>query len=83
MPVDRYMGEGLYVTEQLGEPCLYRAQSCGRGRILVTADNPLYSTRWEATAEEFAAWVLAKVVATIRTLDSAMLRAFAGGGDGR
>lgn len=64
-PVDRYIGEGIYL---LGTPLgkdFYRVQGAGRGKILLMRDNKHYSDQIISDAK-FDEYVLAIVVADIK-----------------
>lgn len=69
-PVDRYVGEGLYVIEQLGYPCIYRFQSGGHGLLRQLSDNKAYQPERPMTQQEFEECMLAKVMANVITQDS-------------
>lgn len=72
-PARAYQGEGIYATsDHFGSIVLHRFERCGRGRIRLWSDNPLY-TRYEISLDAFLAEVVGKVVITAKVVDRCLL----------
>lgn len=77
----RYIGEGFYVLEMGGRPCVYRAGSpLAPGRpIKLISDNQRYSVQ-EISLEYFNEQCLGRVIAFARVLDQCAMARLATGG---
>ncbi|MBB6254093.1 S24 family peptidase [Nitrospirillum iridis] len=73
VPVNSWCGPGLYALEVLpGALELFRCQSDYRGGIVLSRDNPRYSTR-TVDQEWFLGALAAKVAGTLNLLDRQLL----------
>lgn len=72
VPADRWIGDGVYVFDWIGNPDPYLCHSDGCGGIVITKDNPHYRQH-TLTLEQFNRAVIGRVVATCNILDPALL----------
>ena len=74
-----YAGEGVYVQEVLGRPCVYRVDNLAfqPRHLRIWRDNPHY-TRFEMSVQNFERDLLGIVAAKVNVLDP---HAFARNGD--
>lgn len=66
-PVDRYIGEGLYLLDfdDYGEAPFVAHRKIGTGEVIIGRQNPLYA-RHEISMVDFCAAVRAMAVAEVR-----------------
>ncbi|MDZ5646378.1 S24 family peptidase [Nitrospirillum sp. BR 11828] len=79
VPVDTWHGEGIYALEMLpGALELFRCAPDYLGGLVLSRDNPRYSTR-TVSREWFLAHVAAKVAGTLSLLDRGLMERAAAG----
>jgi signal peptidase I len=72
-PIAEFIGDALYVVEQMGAACVFRCQSKMNGEVALIRDNPAYDTHC-VPREWFTEHVLGVVVCDLKVRDAEMMR---------